>query len=117
MKKGYQARQFVDGVKYLKKALKDKIPVVAGVDDGEGSPNTDKVTDHFVVIVGMGTDAKGKYFRFYDNATGNEDNGTSDQNRLYPNCDDFVIKGTADNAYARGTPYKSYVVTQIRESK
>ncbi len=116
MKKGVQPRQFIDGVKYLKTALKDKIPVAAGVEDGAGSPNADKVTDHFVVIVGMGTDDKGKYFHFYDNATSDKDEGTSNQNRLYVNCDDFLIKGTGANSYAQGSQYKSYTVTQIRET-
>jgi hypothetical protein len=116
MKKGYQPRQFINGVKYLKKALKDKTPVAAGVEDGAGSRNADKVTDHYVVIVGTGTDDKGKYFQFYDNATGDKDEGTSNNNRLYPNCDDFMIKGTGDNEYARTSQYKSYIVTQIRES-
>jgi hypothetical protein len=117
MGKGNQVRQFTFGVMYLKKALKEKTPVVAGVDDGEGSPNSDKVTDHFVVIVGMGTDLKGKYFSFYDNATGDKNGGTSVENKLYIYCDDFMLKGTANNEYARGTQYKSYIVTQIRESK
>ncbi len=117
MKKGAQGRQFVDGIKYVKQALKDKIPVVAGVDDGDGSPNKDKVTDHFVVIVGMGTDATGNYFRFYDNATSSGSHGTSEKNKLYVNCVDFVIDGKADNSYAESTQYKSYRVTQIRETK
>src|SRR5688572_1162455 len=41
MKKGAQPRQFINGVKYLKSALKDKVPVAAGVEDGRGSPNAD----------------------------------------------------------------------------
>jgi hypothetical protein len=117
MKKGAQPKQFINGVKYLKSALKGKIPVATGVEDGKGSPNADKVTDHFVVIVGMGTDDKGKYFSFYDNATSIKEEGTSNQNRLYVNCDDYMIKGTGDNSYVReSTDYKSYIVTQIRES-
>jgi hypothetical protein len=116
MKKGAQPRQFINGVKYLKSALKAKTPVAAGVEDGGGSPNADKVTDHFVVVVGMGSDGLGNYFHFYDNATGDKDEGTSDKNRLYVNCDDYMIKGTADNAYVRITEYKSYLVSQIRET-
>jgi hypothetical protein len=116
MKKGAQPRQFINGVKYLKSALKGKVPVAAGVEDGQGSPNADKVTDHFVVIVGRGSDDLGKYFHFYDNATGDKDEGTSAKNRLYVNCDDYLIKGTGDNSYVRATQYKSYIVTQIRET-
>jgi hypothetical protein len=118
MKKGIQPRQFVAGVKYLKQALKDKTPVVAGVDDGPGSPNADQVTDHFVTIVGMGTDKVGKYFHFFDNATGDKAGGTSAANRLYPDCTAFKIEGTADNQYARDVAtYDTYRVTQIRETK
>jgi hypothetical protein len=116
MKKGPQPRQFIDGVKYLKNALKNKTPVASGVEDGPGSPNADKVTDHFVVIVGMGADAKGKYFHFYDNATNNKEEGTSSENRLYVNCDEYTIKGTGKNSYVQGTDYQSYLVTQIRET-
>lgn len=116
MKKGIQVKHFTKGVLYLKSALKSSIPVVAGVDDAPGSPNSDKVTDHFVVIVGMGSDDKGKYFLFYDNATSDKTSGTSDKNRLYCNCDQFQLKGTGDNSYARDSQYKSYTVTQIRET-
>ena len=116
MKKGIQVKQFADGVTYLKSALKSSNPVVVGVEDGAGSPNTDQVTDHFVVIVGMGTDVKGKYFLFYDNATGDKDSGTSDQNQLYCNCNNFEIRGTAPNAYIQATQLKAYIVTQIRET-
>ena len=74
------------------------------------------MTDHFVVIVGMGSDDTGEYFQFYDNATSDKEEGTSKQNRLYCNSDDFMIKGTGDNSYARGSEDKSYTVAQIRES-
>ena len=116
-KKGHQAQQFTDGVLYLKKALKSKVPVVVGVDDNEGSPNTDKVTDHFVTIVGMGSDADGKYFLFYDNATGKAEDGTSAENKLYCDCKNFILKGTGANDYVRRSDYQSYRVTQIRETK
>ena len=118
MKKGVQAQQFTDGVLYLKNAIKNKIPVLVGVDDAPKAANTDKVTDHFVTIVGMGTDSTGKYFLFFDNSTRNVDVGTSSQNRLYCNCENFTIVGHTDPAstYGRGG-YGQYQVTQIRESK
>lgn len=117
MKKSELAEQFTSGVLYLKKAIKSNTPVMVGVEDQSGSPNTDRVTDHYVVVVGMGTDDKGQYFLFYDNATGDRDIGTSDQNRLYCYCKDFMVKGTGVSSYAQAVEYKSYVVTQIRESK
>ena len=39
-----------------------KIPVLVGVEIHEGSSSNDKVTDHYVTLVGMGSDARGKYF-------------------------------------------------------
>lgn len=118
MKKGVQAQQFTDGVLYLKNAIKNKIPVLVGVDDAPKAANTDKVTDHFVTIVGMGTDSAGKYFLFFDNSTGNVNVGTSSQNRLYCDCENFTVIGHADPAstYGQGG-YGQYQVTQIRESK
>lgn len=135
MKKGYQKQQFTEGVLYLKKALKSKTPVMVGVDDSTDvdihpktkkfdHANTDHVTDHYVVIVGMGTDATGKYFLFYDNALNPDiDNqreiSTSPENKLYCDCDNFIIKGEGDkrNKYIQKTDYKSLTVTHIRESK
>jgi len=57
-----------------------------GVDNRVGTPsplNVDGSTDHFVVIVGMGTDENGKYFQFVDSATDNRSTGASYSNRLY----------------------------------
>ena len=124
MKKGYQAQQFTEGVLYLKKAIKSKTPVMVGVDahadvDSKGKVkhvNKDKVTDHFVVIVGMNSDVSGKYFLFYDNATGDQEVGTSDQNKIYCSCINFSLIGTGANSYAQGG-YGQYTITQIRESK
>jgi hypothetical protein len=54
------------GVSYLISALQRGIPIIVGVDDQPGSANpaTDNTTDHFIVIVGMGTDANGNYLLF-----------------------------------------------------
>lgn len=135
MKKGSQAQQFTEGVLYLKKAIKSKTPVMVGVDDEPDvdiypktpkldHANKDHITDHYVVIVGMGTDQFGKYFLFYDNALnpeiGNQlEIATSPENKLYCDCDKFLIKGEGDNRnkYIQSRPYKSLTVTQIRESK
>lgn len=117
MKKGVQPRGFVDGIEYMKTALANKMAVVVGVDDAPNSPNKDQTTDHFVTVVGMGTDVKGKYFHFFDNATGDQKQGTSDQNRLYPDCLMFKLAGTADNTFAQESAYKGYTVSQIRETK
>lgn len=57
-------------------SLSKKIPVLIGVDNSNGAPveSLDKSTDHFVVVVGMGTDSNGKYFQFVDSATDNPSN-------------------------------------------
>lgn len=116
MKSGYQQTQFEAGVRYLKSAMLSKIPVMVGVELYAGSSSGDKVTDHYVTIVGMGSDDTGKYFSYYDNATGWEAIGASDKNRLYCNCENFSLIGGGDekNSYLGG---KTYTVTQIRESK
>lgn len=118
MPKGYQAQQFTAGILYLKKAISSKIPVMVGVEHGKGASSADKTTDHYVVVVGMGSDAKGKYFHFYDNSTGKQDVGTSPENKLYCDCAAFSLAGTGDarNSYIQ-SGYGKYIVTQIRETK
>jgi hypothetical protein len=115
---GFQVSEFELGVEYTKLALGSGIPVMFGVDDAEGAPNADKVTDHFVTVVGMGTDSAGNYFLFYDNATSVAVVGTSSSNRIYVNCTDSSLIGNADpaNSYATNSSYGSYTVTQIRRS-
>jgi len=118
LKKGYIAEQFTAGVLYLKKAMRSKIPVMVGVEHGSGASSADKVTDHYVVVVGMGTDTKGKYFSFYDNSTGNQEVGASAANKIYCDCVNFTLLGTGDpkNIYIQ-SGFGQYIVTQIRESK
>jgi hypothetical protein len=115
---GFQVSEFELGVEYTKLALSSGIPVMFGVDDAAGSPNADKVTDHFVTVVGMGTDTTGNYFLFYDNATSVAVVGTSNANRIYVNCTDSSLIGNADsaNSYATNSSYGNYTVTQIRRS-
>ncbi|RYE19869.1 MAG: hypothetical protein EOP45_11955 [Sphingobacteriaceae bacterium] len=124
------------GVAYMRGALQAGIPVIVGIDymngvpvDRNGNPaNPDLKTDHFVVIVGMGSDANGKFFRFYDSATAARVIGTSANNKLYYNETTGVISGTTEVAFAeafrRGVPqYRDnnnkviYTITHIRRSK
>ncbi len=115
----FNKQQFNLGVAYMKKALANKIPVTVGVedyDDRDKAPNyinPDNITDHFIVIVGMGSDSKGNYFYFFDNA--HSASGTSLVNKLYCNCEKFSLIGKPDprNVYANG---RSYIVSTIRES-
>lgn len=67
---GVNNSNLTKGLSYLKYALSNNIPVIVGVDDDPGHPgNPDNSTDHFVVIVGMGSNSNGNYFQFYDNAS------------------------------------------------
>ncbi len=92
---------------------------MVGVDDDYKEINADKTTEHFVTIVGMGEDKKGKYFLFYDNASGYVSAGASLNNKLYCNCEEYKLEGVGDvgNTYLQGTSKKRYVVTQVRETK
>lgn len=113
---GVNTTKLAQGLSYLKYALSNNIPIIVGIDDAPGHPgNLDNTTDHFVVIVGMGTDSNGKYFQFYDNATGNLNNGTSSLNKLYYNSTTGIISGTS-----QASPYSTgltYILTMIRKSK
>ncbi|PZU05198.1 MAG: hypothetical protein DI622_19320 [Chryseobacterium sp.] len=115
---GVNLNDLYKGVSYLKYALSNGIPVIVGIDDKTGHPgNLDNSTDHFVVIVGMGTDSKGRYFRFYDNAAGDVNQGTHPENKLYIKYPDRIFTGqTQCIAYRAGTEY-DYIMTMIRKSK
>jgi len=91
-------------------------PIEVGVDYEEGHPgNSDKTTDHFVVIIGRGYDGEKKEYYFNYIETGRSinqrDAATSDKLRLYydPN------KGTFRDSSAKGG--RGYTVTQIRPNK
>ena len=120
MTSGVQKNQFKKGVEYLKKTIKNNIPVMVGVDDDTKLSNDDLTTEHFVVIVGMGTDRIGNYFLFYDNAVPNSSVGTHPDNKLYCKCKEFKLegKGSLLNRYIQmNTSKKKYIVTQIRETR
>ena len=116
---GVNTNELSKGLSYLTYALSKGIPVIVGVDDAPGSPNpgTDNTTDHFIVIVGMGTDSNGRYFTFYDNASGSESQGAHQANRLYYNPVTGIISGQSNTSYANGAGMHQYIVTQIRKSK
>lgn len=113
---GVNTTALTDGLNYLRYALGNGIPVIVGINTQQGShnPNTDNTTDHFVVIVGMGTDAKGSYFRFYDNASGTAIFGTHADNKLYYDANTGIISGTFATPSAQGL---TYTITMIRKSK
>lgn len=119
-KSGPNESCFKKAVDYIQSSLENRIPVLVGVDDHPGSPNSDNTTDHFIVIVGMGYDEnKGNYFTAYDNATGDQKKGTSDKNRLYVDYENKKIQCQEPfpNNYATDPRLRPYTVTQVRESK
>ncbi len=107
-------------ISYIISALGQKIPVLIGVDNRAGTPslkNSDASTDHFVVIVAMGTDSKGKYFQFMDSATKIRAYGASYSNRLYYDSNTGKITGkTAIVDYRSLSGMHDYIVTQVRKS-
>lgn len=112
---GSNSTALTEGLSYLKYALSNGIPVIVGVHDAPGHPgNADQTTDHFIVIVGMGTNSNGNYFTFYDNASGDKALGTHANNKLYYNSSSGTIVGTSVTPYASGL---TYTITQIRKSK
>ncbi len=115
--KGVNQEQAEKAVNYMKDALEQGIPVIIGVDDKDGSPNKDNTTDHFLVVVGMGNDDNGNYFRVYDNATSNITGGTNPDNKLYYNPETYKIEGNKqfDNPYSQEV--RRYIVSQVRISR
>ncbi len=113
---GVNSSELSKGVSYLKYALTNDIPVIVGVDFKLDSPNpgTDNTTDHFVVIVGMGSDAKGMYLIFYDNAVSDPNEGANVNNRLYYNSTTKKFQGQSQSTYGVD---KIYTITMIRKSK
>lgn len=103
----------------MKYALENNIPVIVGIDLKSGTANsqTDNTTDHFVVIVGMGSDANGNYFRFFDNASGLSSKGANPANKLYYSSLTGKITGQSSTSYATAPGHYNYIITQIRKSK
>jgi hypothetical protein len=111
----YNKKEFELGVQYVKNMLSSGIPVMIGVHDHKGTPNNDTITDHFIVIVGMGSDSGGNYFLFHDNAVSDVSIGTSLANKLYCDCQESSLSGAGDlrNGYIQLTPLKKYIVSRI----
>jgi hypothetical protein len=106
-------------ISYIIEALGKNIPVLIGIDNRVGTPsltNEDLSTDHFVVIIAMVTDSKGKYFQFMDSATTSRIDGASYNNRLYYNPATGKISGKTMNGYGRNSGFYDYIITQVRKS-
>ena len=100
---------FDKGVKTIDKALAAGKPIIVGVDDKRGSVNFDQTTDHFVVIVGSGSDSNGSYYQFFDPGTSHVDKGTHEENRFYMD-NEGLLSGTS--TYNKNS--KHYTVSWAR---
>lgn len=102
------------GIQSINDALETGNPIIVGVHyefdkrTKSGNQINEGTTDHFIVVVGRGSDEQGNYFNFYDNATAHSDLGTSEQNKLYLN-QDRTLRGTFRN--------HNYVVSQVRQNQ
>lgn len=112
-KKGANSGVAEKAVNYMMQAIDAGKPVLVGVDIKPGSPNSDKTTDHFVVIVGYQSNEDGSVsFRFFDNASGSSTLGANENNVLIYDPRTGVIKGQSQTSY--GQHYNEYRVSQVR---
>jgi len=100
-------------IKYLDEQLELGKPIIVGVDHTykyKGGFNNDKSTDHFVIIIGRGSDETGDFYRFYEVGTSYKNKGMSDENKLYVKM----------NSVLKGKPVYNakheYTVIQIRKN-
>ncbi len=99
------------GVRTINGYLEAGKPIIVGVDHQLNYGVNEGTTDHFVVIVGAGSDNGNTYYRFYDPATTRIDAGASPFNRLYLQRDSS-LKGTTEYK-----PGRVYTVTQVRPTQ
>jgi hypothetical protein len=99
----------IKGLEYIDEQLSLGYPILVGVDYKYGSPNKDKVTDHFVVIVGRGCKEDEVFYYFYEVGTEYPSSGKSDDNKLYLG-DDNLLRGTPHYDSSK----RKYIVSQIR---
>ncbi len=107
---------------YLNSYLEMNIPVVVGVDHtfnamtgGKTNPDSygynEGTTDHFITIVGRGTNEEGKrYYSFYDPGTNHRKNATKEENRLVED-DKKPFHWVGTQPYNGGV--KSYHLTMV----
>ena len=85
-------------------------PVMVGVHHVYGAGYNEKTTDHFIAVVGTGTDTKGKYYRFFDVGTLFVSKGTDPRNRLYYDPSNGSYSGRSYAAPAS----RIYTISQIK---
>jgi RHS repeat-associated protein len=98
------------GVKIIDQYLSDGVPVIVGVNRGDGgeiSVNSNRASEHYVTINGSGFDSNGKYCTFFDPGTSRQSAGASPSNKLYVG-QNYSLTGT--------TAYNNshYTVTEVK---
>ncbi|NBG65086.1 hypothetical protein [Acidiluteibacter ferrifornacis] len=113
--KGVTDASKLAGLDALHRAVEGGGGIMVGVDYGattSDDKNLDKTTDHFITIVGRGSDDNGEFFTFYENAVNDKDKGTDvSTNRLYIQSD-----GTLKGNTSWGSNI-TFTVTQVRPNK
>lgn len=92
-----------------------EIPIYETISSCSG--NTPSITNHYVVVVGVGYDVakRLKYIRFYEVGTGSESNGKNESNKLFISKNEAsgnTAYKTADNC---GNVYY-YKLTEVRKN-
>lgn len=89
------ARNARTGRDYIDQQLERGRPVVVGVSHKDAAYNVDKITDHFVVITGRGTDRDGRtFYTFHDPASMSASRGSDSNvsNRFFVDDDGMLYK-------------------------
>jgi len=103
------------GFNIIDNELEHGNPIIVGVDYQDGSPNYDKMTDHFIVISSKTETfdhgkVMSKTYNYFDPRTSDPDLGTSPTNKLTIQNNKMV--GTYN--YYKGNQILNYTVTTVR---
>jgi len=113
------------GIDIIDKSLKEhKLPIMVGVHHpkfnkakrlwyDECSGNTPTVTNHYIVIVGLGFDRSKnkKYYLFYEVGTSWPDKGKSKENKLYVENNHLIV---GETKFVDKIGY--YTITEVRKN-
>jgi|SRR5690554_170710 len=102
--KGSYTKQIELGIKYIDGQLKIGHAVFVGGEKGTLKSYNERVTDHFIVIIGKHKDSSGWYYSYFDPAKSDK-SGYSDKNKLYIGENNSSVES------------KKYKLSQIRTNK
>jgi RHS repeat-associated protein len=97
-----------EGIETINTYLANGKPITVGINlnGGTDTENTNKATQHFLLIDGSGSDAGGKYYHFVDPYSAAH--SVSADNKLYLNNDNSL---SGKSTYGTG---RSFTVTEVR---